>query len=82
MIEVNNAFENIEKLFSLGPEAEVSCWKIQFPQFQTHLHTSASRRLMINLDAFAGDFYDGNRFTVGIRANLEYWIVTAAKPGI
>lgn len=66
MAAITSSYENIDKEFNLSEDASVPVGKYNFLQFQTHLHTSASKRLMMNLDAFAGGFYDGNRFTVGV----------------
>ncbi|MBK7628958.1 MAG: carbohydrate binding family 9 domain-containing protein [Bacteroidales bacterium] len=69
MLEVNNAFENVEKLFSFAPDADVPVGKYNFSQFETHLHSPDSKSILVNLDAFAGNFYDGNRFTVALEPN-------------
>ena len=66
MAAFTSSYENIDKEFNLSEDVSVPAGKYNFLQFQTHLHTSSSKRLMINLDAYAGGFYDGNRFTVGL----------------
>jgi hypothetical protein len=60
MIGVVNEYENIDKKFSLSEDAGVPVGKYHFTQFETHLHTAASKRLIMNLDGFAGGFYDGH----------------------
>jgi hypothetical protein len=69
MLEMNNAFENVEKLFSFAPGADVPVGKYSFSQFETHLHSPDSKSILVNLDAFVGRFYDGNRFTIALEPN-------------
>jgi hypothetical protein len=66
MAALTSSYENIDKEFNISEDASVPAGEYNFFQFETHLHTSESKRVMLNLDAFAGGFYDGNRFTVGI----------------
>jgi hypothetical protein len=66
MVGVTNNYENVDKEFSISEEAIVSAQKYQFTQFETHLHSSAAKKFMMNLDASAGGFYDGNLLTIGM----------------
>lgn len=66
MVEVNNAFENVEKTFYISEDVFVPVGTYRFSQFETHLHTAESKSIMLNLDAFVGGYYDGNRMTIGL----------------
>jgi hypothetical protein len=71
MVGVTNDYENVDKEFSISADASVPAGKYNFSQFETHLHSSASKRLLMNLDGFAGGFYDGNLLTIGMEPQLN-----------
>jgi hypothetical protein len=66
MVAVKNSFENVEEDFSFSEDANVPAGKYSFYYFETHLHSPQSNTLIMNLDAVAGDFYDGKRITIGL----------------
>jgi hypothetical protein len=66
MVAVNNLYENVFEPFSLSPDAEIPAGEYRFNQFETHLHTSDSRVIKLNLDANVGGFYDGQLISAGI----------------
>jgi len=71
MVGITNDYENVDKEFSISADASVPAGKYNFSQFETHLHSSASKRLIMNLDGFAGGFYDGKLLTIGMEPQLN-----------
>ena len=71
MVSLLNSYENVEKVFSFSDDANVPVGKYNFTQFVTHLNTSESNKFSLGIDGFAGTFYDGSRFTVGLEPQLN-----------
>jgi len=71
MVSLMNSYENVEKVFSFSDDANVPVGKYNFTQFVTHLNTSESNKFSLGIDGFAGTFYDGSRFTVGLEPQLN-----------
>ena len=65
MISVNHVFENVSDTFSFSKKAFVPSGKYGFNEVETHLNSPKSNKFVLGVDAFAGSFYDGTRFTFG-----------------
>lgn len=66
MLAIVNAFENVDKEFSLSGDAVVPVGRYNFTQFVSHLNSPESKKVMLKLDIFAGSFYDGSRYSVAL----------------
>lgn len=65
MLSVNHVFENVADTFSFSKKAFVPLGKYGFNEVETHLNSPKSNKFVLGVDAFAGSFYDGTRFTFG-----------------
>jgi hypothetical protein len=65
MVSISHLFENVADTFSFSKNSYVPAGNYGFNQLETHLNSPRSNKLVIGLDAFAGSFYDGTRFTIG-----------------
>jgi hypothetical protein len=65
MFSVNHVYENVADTFSFSKDAYVPAGKYGFNEIETHLNSPRTNKFVVGLDAFAGTFYDGTRFTVG-----------------
>jgi hypothetical protein len=66
MLAIVNSFENVDKQFSLSSDVFVPVGKYNFTQFVSHLNSPESKKIMLKLDTYAGGFYDGTRYSVGL----------------
>jgi len=65
MVSVSHVFENVADTFSFSKNAYVPSGKYGFNQLETHLNSPRTNKFVLGVDAFAGSFYDGTRFTIG-----------------
>jgi hypothetical protein len=65
MLSVNHVYENVTDTFSFSKDAYVPAGKYGYNELETHLNSPRTNKLVVGVDAFAGTFYDGTRFTVG-----------------
>jgi hypothetical protein len=75
MISVSHMFENVADTFSFSKNAYVPPGKYQFNQLESHLSSPHTNKFVLGIDIFAGTFYDGTRFTIGIEPS---WNVGSA----
>ena len=68
---VSHIFENVTQTFGISPDVYIPAGKYDFNQFETHLNSPASNRLMMGLNLVAGTFFDGTRFSPGIESELK-----------
>ena len=65
MVSVGHVFENVADTFSFSKNAYVPSGKYGFNQLETHLNSPRTNKFVLGVDAYAGSFYDGTRFTIG-----------------
>ncbi len=65
MVSVSHVFENVADTFSFSENAYVPSGKYGFNQLETHLNSPRTNKFVLGVDAYAGSFYDGTRFTIG-----------------
>jgi hypothetical protein len=65
MLSVSHLYENVADTFSFSKAAFVPAGKYGFNELETHLNSPRTNKFVLGVDAFAGSFYDGTRFTVG-----------------
>jgi Domain of unknown function (DUF5916) len=65
MLSVSHFFENVQETFSFSKNANVPAGKYSFDQLETHLNSPNTNKFVVGVDAFAGSFYDGTRYTIG-----------------
>jgi hypothetical protein len=65
MLSVNHVYENVTDTFSFSKDAYVPAGKYGYNELETHLNSPRTNKFVVGVDAFAGTFYDGTRFTVG-----------------
>jgi hypothetical protein len=65
MFSLSHMFENVVDTFNFSKTTYVPAGKYEFFQVETHLNSPRSNKLVLGVDAFAGSFYDGSRFTIG-----------------
>jgi hypothetical protein len=65
MLSVSHVFENVADTFSFSKGAYVPAGKYGYNEIETHLNSPRTNKFVVGLDAFAGTFYDGTRFTIG-----------------
>jgi hypothetical protein len=58
-------FENVVDTFNFSKSAYVPAGKYGFLELESHLNSPRSNKFVLGVDAFAGSFYDGSRFTIG-----------------
>ncbi len=58
-------YENVTDTFSFSKDAYVPAGKYGFYQFETHLNSPQTNRLVLGVDFFGGSFYDGTRYSFG-----------------
>jgi len=66
MVGIEHSYENVDREFSLSRDVSVIAGEYRFTQAVAHLHSSASRRFLMNVDAYAGGYYDGNLLRIGL----------------
>jgi hypothetical protein len=65
MFSFSHVYENVADTFSFSNDAFVPTGKYGFNQFETHLNSPRTNKFVLGLDAFAGTFFDGTRFSFG-----------------
>jgi hypothetical protein len=65
MFSISHVYENVADTFNFSKEANVPSGKYGFNEVETHLNSPKSNKFVLGVDAFAGSFYDGTRFTFG-----------------
>jgi hypothetical protein len=66
MFSINHLYENVADTFSFSNDAYVPSGKYGFNEIETHLNSPRTNKFVLGFDVFAGTFYDGTRFTVGV----------------
>ncbi len=57
-------YENVTDTFSFSDDAFILPGKYDFYEFEFHGQTPETRAFYVGMDMFAGQFYDGNRFSI------------------
>ena len=71
VFSINHIYENVADTFSFSKNAYVPAGKYGFNEIETHLNSPRTNKFVLGVDAFAGTFYDGTRFTVGIEPSVN-----------
>ncbi len=71
MAAIKHYVENVDRQFSISERAMIPVGKYSFNTFETHLHSPESNKYQLGLDFVAGNFYDGNRFTLGLQPQIN-----------
>ena len=66
MISLMNIYENVTDTFNFSRNADIPAGKYRFNQLETHLNSPQTNKFVLGFDIFAGSFYDGNRFSLGL----------------
>jgi len=66
MASIKHVYENVADTFSFSNDSYVPAGKYGFNEIETHLNSPQTNKFVLGVDAWAGSFYDGNRFTFGI----------------
>jgi hypothetical protein len=65
MLSISHLYENVADTFSFSKKAFVPSGKYGYNEVETHLNSPNTNKFVIGVDAFAGSFYDGTRYTLG-----------------
>jgi hypothetical protein len=65
MFSFSHVYENVADTFMFSKDAYVPLGKYGFNEFETHLNSPRTNKFVLGLDAFAGTFFDGARFSFG-----------------
>jgi hypothetical protein len=66
MISLMNIYENVTDTFNFSRDADIPAGKYRFNQLETHLNSPQTNKFVLGFDIYAGSFYDGNRFSLGL----------------
>jgi len=63
---LSHNYENVTDSFSFSDDAHVPPGKYNFNLLECHMQTSETKLFNVGMDLWAGTFYDGNRFSIGL----------------
>jgi hypothetical protein len=63
---ISHQYENVPDSFSFSDDAHVPPGEYSFNLVECHMQTPETKPFYVGMDLFAGTFYDGNRFSIGL----------------
>jgi hypothetical protein len=63
---VAHQYESVPDSFTFSDEANIPPGEYDFNLVECHLQTPETKPFFVGMDLFAGTFYDGNRFSIGL----------------
>jgi opacity protein-like surface antigen len=67
MVGLGRQYEDVADTFDLSDDVVVPSGKYGFNVIESHINTPGSKRLSAMIDIWAGGFYDGTRFSIGLQ---------------